>query len=210
MDKAARQKLILIGIMILGLWYFGYNGIGAFKGVGGIRAEADKLQVERDDLAQQEQNAKAMLVNLDRIKKEREGLEVQLKELSRRLPSEPESAEMLRSVETLASKSGLILGVVRRRANRPQELYTEIPLEISVGGGYYDLLKFADELAKLPRLATLNEIKVENRAAAPTAAPTAQATAADLTPGRIGAQVVAVVFQALGGRGTSGAPSAKP
>ena len=209
MDKGARQKLILLGILILGVWYFGYNGIGAFKGVGGIRAEADKLQVERDDLAQQEQNAKAMLVNLDRIKKEREGLEVQLKELSRRLPSEPESAEMLRSVETLASKSGLILGVVRRRANRPQELYTEIPLEISVGGGYHDLVKFADELSKLPRLATLNEIKVENRAAAPTAAPSAQAAGADLTPGRIGAQVTAVVFQALG-RATSGAPPVKP
>src|SRR2546428_6300611 len=147
MDKAARQKLILIGIMILGLWYFGYNGIGAFKGVAGIRAEADKLQVERDDLAQQVQNAQAMLVNLDRIKKEREGLEVQLKELSRRLPSEPASAEMLRSVETLASKSGLILGVVRHRPNRPQELYTEIPLEISVGGGEYDTPKVAHELA---------------------------------------------------------------
>src|SRR5437667_152644 len=69
MDKAARQKVILIGIMILGVVYFGYNGVGAFKGVAGIRAEADKLQVERDDLAQQVQNAQAMLGNLDRIKK---------------------------------------------------------------------------------------------------------------------------------------------
>ena len=98
----------------------------------------------------------------------------------------------------LASKSGLVVGIVRHRSNRPQELYTEIPLEISVGGGYYDLLKFADELAKLPRLATLNEIKMENRAGAPPAGPGA-AAGADLTPGRIGAQLVTVVFQAGGG-----------
>jgi type IV pilus assembly protein PilO len=198
MDKAERQKLILIGILILGVGYFGYNGIGAFGGVAGVRAEAEKLQAERDDLHQQVQNAQAMLANLGRIKKEREALEVQLKELSRRLPSEPESAEMLRNVEVLASKSGLVVGIVRHRTNRPQELYTEIPLEISVGGGYYDLLKFADELAKLPRLATLNEIKMENRSGAPPAGPAAPA-GADLTPGRIGAQLVTVVFQATGG-----------
>jgi type IV pilus assembly protein PilO len=198
MEKAERQKLILIAILILGASYFGYNGIGAFGGVAGVRAEAEKLQAERDDLRQQVQNAQAMLANLGRIKKEREALEIQLKELSRRLPSEPESAEMLRNVEVLASKSGLVVGIVRHRSNRPQELYTEIPLEISVGGGYYDLLKFADELAKLPRLATLNEIKMENRSGAPPAGPAASA-GADLTPGRIGAQLVTVVFQATGG-----------
>lgn len=205
MDRAERQKIILISLLILMVAYFGYNGVGAFSGVAGRRAEAQKLKVERDDLTQQVQNAQMMVANLGRIKKEREALELQLAEVSRRLPSEPESADVLRNVEIQAGKSGLSVGTVRRRPNRPQELYTEIPLEITVGGGYYDLLKFADELAKLPRLVTLNELKVDNRAGTP-------GPASDLTPGRIGAQLLAVVFQALGGPAASpaGAPAPKP
>src|SRR5262249_45407537 len=163
MDRAERQKVILIGLLIVIAGYFGYNGVGAFSGVAGLRAEAEKLRADRDDLRQQVQNAQVMVANLDRIKKEREALELQLKEISRRLPSEPESAEVLRNVELLGGKSGLTVGMVRRRPNRPQELYTEIPLEIMVGGAYYDLVKFADELARLPRLVTINELRVENR-----------------------------------------------
>lgn len=194
MDKADRQKIILLSLLTLMLAYFGYNGVGAFSGVGTLRAQAEKLRQDRDELSQQVQSAQMMVANLGRIKKEREALEVQLREVSRRLPSEPESADVLRNVELLAGKSGLTTGSVRRRPNRPQELYIEIPLEIMVGGGYYDLVKFADELAKLPRLVTINELKVENRGSAPAAG---GATASDLTPGRIGAQVLAVVFQAL-------------
>ena len=36
-------------------------------------------------------------------------------------------------------------------------------MEVGVGGGYHDLLKFADQLAQLPRLVTLNEVKVQAR-----------------------------------------------
>ena len=137
-----------------------------------------------------------MVANLGRIKREREALEVQLRELSRRLPTEHESAAVLRSVETLAGKSGLTVGQVRRRPNRPQELYVEIPMEVAVGGGYHDLLKFADQLAQLPRLVTLNEVKVQarQRAGVP-AAPGGRG--ADLSPGSMRADLVAVVFQAM-------------
>jgi type IV pilus assembly protein PilO len=204
MDRADRQKIILMSLLTIMAAYFGYNGVGAFSGVGGLRAEAEKLRMERNDLAQQVQSAQTMVANLGRIKKERETLEVQLREVSRRLPSEPESAEVLRNVELLAGKSGLIIGTVRRRPNRRQELYIEIPLDIIVGGGYYDLVKFADELAKLPRLVTINELKVDNRGTAPAG------PAADLTPGRIGAQVQAIVFQALGGPAATPAGAAAP
>ena len=203
MERADRQRVILLGLLILIAVYFGYYGVGAFGGVSTLRAEAEKLQRERDGLRQQVQNAQVMVANLDRIKKEREALEIQLRELSRRLPSEPESAEVLRSVESLAGKSGLITSQVRRRPNRPQELYVEIPLEVSVGGGYYNLLKFAGELSRLPRLVTLNEIKVEA-----SNTPAQGPAAVDGATGSMRAQVVAVVFQALATAG--GAPGGQP
>jgi type IV pilus assembly protein PilO len=205
MDRQERQKLILITLLIVAVGYFAWAGVGAFPGVSGLRAETAKLKLERDDLDQQVKNARQLVANLDRIKREREALEVQLRELSRRLPSEHESAEVLRSVETLAGKSGLTVGQVRRRANRPQELYVEIPMEVGVGGGYHELLKFADQLAQLPRLVTLNEVKVQGRTrTAPGTGGTGRGV--DLSPGAMRADLVAVVFQAV----PASAPAAAP
>jgi type IV pilus assembly protein PilO len=207
MDRAERQKIILVALLILGVGYFAWAGVGGLPGVRGLREETAKLQRERDDLQRQVTNAQQMVANLGRIKREREALEVQLRELSRRLPSEHESAQVLRSVETLAGKSGLTVGQVRRRPNRPQELYIEIPMEVGVGGGYHDLLKFADQLAQLPRLVTLNELKVLGRG---RTQPSGSGRGTDLSPGAMRADLVAVVFQAVPVPAQAPAPAPKP
>lgn len=207
MDKAERQKLIMLVLLIGVVGYVGYRGVGAFGGVGGLQTEAAKLQRERDDLQQQVQNATAMVANLARIRKEREALELQLVELSRRLPSEHESAQVLRSVETLAGRAGLTVVQVKRRPSRPQELYVELPMEVGVGGAYQDLIKFADQLSRLPRLVNLNEFRLQTRAPGTpgqASAPVAEA------PGTVSAQLVAVVFQALPEPGRPAPPPAKP
>ena len=195
MDRAERQKIILVCLLILGVGYFAWYGVAGYTGVKGLSVEAEKLEAERNTLEKQVRDAQQMVANLGRIKREREALEVQLRELSRRLPTEHESAAVLRSVETLAGKSGLTVGQVRRRPNRPQELYVEIPMEVGVGGGYHDLLKFADQLAQLPRLVTLNEVKVQARQR--TGAPATGGRGTDLSPGIMRADLVAVVFQAV-------------
>ena len=194
MDRAERQKVILVCLLILGVGYFAWFGIGAFQGVKGLREETAKLEADRNSLEKQVRDAQQLVANLGRIKREREALEVQLRELSQRLPTEHESAAVLRSVEALADKSGLTVGQVRRRPNRAQELYVEIPMEVGVGGGYLELLKFADQLAQLPRLVTLNEVKVQARQR--SGAPATGGRGTDLTPGSMRADLVAVVFQA--------------
>jgi type IV pilus assembly protein PilO len=209
MDRAERQKIILMGLLIILVGYFGWAGVGAFPGVSGLRQEAGKLERERDDLRQQVSNAQLLVANLGRIKKEREALEVQLRDLSRRLPSEHESGQVLRSVETLAGKSGLTVGEVRRRPNRPQELYVEIPMEVGVGGSYRDLLRFSEQLAQLPRLVTLNEVRVRGRQVAAPGNPVATGRGTELVPGAMRADLVAVVFQALS-EPAPGAPAPRP
>ena len=211
MDRQERQQVILICLLILGATYFAWSGLAGFPGVKGFRADAAKLASERDALRTEVNNAQQMVANLGRIKREREALEVQLRELSRRLPTEHESAAVLRSVETLAGKSGLTVGQVKRRPNRSQELNVEIPMEVAVGGGYHDLLKFADQLAQLPRLVTLNEVKVQarQRVGVPAAA---GGRGADLSPGSMRADLVAVVFQAspVPAQAAPGAAAAQP
>jgi type IV pilus assembly protein PilO len=208
MERTDRQRLILLTLLIGMVGWAGYYGVAGFAGVKGLQEQARKLEKERNELRVQVDNATAMVANLDRIKKERQALEAQLSEVSRRLPGEHESAQVLRSVETLAGKSGLTVTAVKRRPNRPQELYVEIPMEVGVGGGYYDLLKFTDQLSQLPRLVTLNELRVLARGpGAPTGAAgrIAGAAASADAPGTMNAQMVAVVFQAMAGPSPAGA-----
>lgn len=206
MERAELKNLIGLGLLILVIAYFGYGGFAAvgYPGVAGWRAEAARLLAERRQLEQTVQTAQAMVANLDKIKKEREALELQLKELSQRLPAERESAQVLRSVETLAGKAGLTVNQVRRRPLRTQELYTEIPMEVAVGGGYRDLVSFADELSHLDRLVALSEFQVVQR---PPASGAAQAALATASAGAVRAQMVAVVFQALPDAAAAPAPA---
>ena len=195
MERAELKNLVVIGLLILALAFVGWNGLAmiGWRGVAGLRMDAAKLQADRTKLETSVKSAQLMVGNLDTIRKERETLEAQLQEVSKRLPSERESAEVLRSVESLAGKSGLTLGGVKRRAVRTQELYAELPMEVSVGGGYHELVRFADQLAQLDRLVTLSEFQVVRPGPAP-----GQPAAASLAPGStVRAQMVAVVFQAL-------------
>ena len=193
MDRPDLKNLILIGALIVVIGYLGYNGLNAmsYPGVAGWQAEAEKLKKERNTLKANVESAQMMVANLDKIKKDREVLEAQLKEVSKRLPGERESAELLRSVESLAGRSGLTLGGVKRRAVRNQELFVELPMEVGIGGGYLEVVQFADQLAKLDRLVTLNEFNVQRPPVQPGRQNVTEPT------GTVKAQLVTTVFQAL-------------
>lgn len=218
MEKSEVKNVVAIALAVAVFGWFIYNGLGAagWTGISGLRTQTSKLRTERMKLETRVKDAKQLVGELPRIRQERAALEAQLKEISRKLPSERESAEVLRSVESLAGKSGLTLAGVKRHAVRTQELYVEIPMEVGVGGGYHDLVRFSDQLGQLERLVTLSEFHVQP----PPPPMPGQTLAAQVTatPGTIKAQVTAVVFQALpepeatpSAPGTPGAPvPAKP
>lgn len=192
MERAELKNLVLIGLLTLAAVYLLWIGVGPWAGVSGLRAQSAKLDAERTKLKLSVQSAEQQVARVDQIKKERAALETQLREIAKRLPSERESAEVLRSVESLAGKSGLTVAAVKRRPVRQQELYVEIPMEVGVGGGYHDLIRFADQLAQLDRLVTLSEFNVQR----PTGGPGQTPGTTDGT-GTIKALLVAVVFQAI-------------
>ena len=218
MERAELKKLVIMGLLILAVGVVGWRGFGpiGWGGIAGWRADAEKLLAERKKLETSVQSGQLMVANLDKIRKEREALEVQLKEISKRLPDERQSAEVLRSVESLAGRSGLTLSGVKKRPVRTQELYVELPMDVGVGGGYHELVRFADQLSQLDRLVTLSEFAVSR----PQSNPGQPITAATVPGGTVKAQMTAVVFQALpepaalaapaGGPAAPGAPTAAP
>jgi type IV pilus assembly protein PilO len=41
------------------------------------------------------------------------------------------------------------------------EFYAEVPVTLRVTGGYHDLGNFAADVAQMPRIVTLNEVKID-------------------------------------------------
>lgn len=197
MEKQELKNVVAILLVVAVLGYFIYNGLGmaGWAGIAGLRTQTAKLKTEREKLERNVRDAKQLVSDLPRIKKEREALEAQLREISKKLPSERESAEVLRSVESLAGKSGLTLAGVKRQPVRTQELYAEIPMEVGVGGGYHELVRFADQISQLDRLVTLSEFHILRPPPLTPGQPLAAQVVA--TPGTIRANLTAVVFQAL-------------
>lgn len=201
MDKAQRDRVLLLVlgfVLVVVIAWWGLPPLG-LPSLGTLGAEVERLRREKQGLESTVRNAQAQVVGLERIKKEREVLEAQLKELSKRLPSEKETPQILRKVEELTARTGLQLGEVRRRPIRAQELYAEIPMEVGVGGTYRELIRFADDLSRLDRLVTLSEVTVQ-RAEEDTR------TGRTVRPGSVTAKLVAVVFQTLPEAPASGKP----
>jgi len=193
MEPQDRKNLFALVILILAIAWVGYKGFFALPGVSQFRANAKELRAERTQLKERVENAEVQVARMDQIKREQEALARQLAELSRRLPSQRESAEVLRGVQSLAGRAGLTVAQVRRRPERSQELFVELPMEVAVGGNYQDVVRFADALARLDRLVMLNEFQIRQRGAAPTG----PVMVAVETNGSVRAQIVTVVFQAL-------------
>ena len=103
MGKSQRDKLIVCVLVILlcgAVAYFGVPPLG-LPPLATVQAEVEKLRTDRKTLDDAVRSAKTQVEGLEKTKKEREVLEVQLKELSQRLPGEREAPQLLRKVEEL-------------------------------------------------------------------------------------------------------------
>jgi len=156
-ESTPRQKAMMLILLIV--------AIGVFFYLYGL-PRGKEVERKRGELAQvtQEVNLnKARAENLEKIRKEREVLERQLAELLKRLPPEREIPQVLRSVTGLARGAGLTVVSVKRKEGRPQvsPIFVEIPLTVSLQGGYHGILRFAEQVGQLPRLVTISEFQLK-------------------------------------------------
>lgn len=178
-ESTPQQKILMFVLLIVaaGVVFYLY---GLPYG-----AKVEAYQKQRADLRSRVELRRVQLANLDKIRKERAVLEGQLAELLKRLPPEREIPQVLRSVTGLARSSGLTVVGVKRKEGRPQidPIFVEIPMTVSVQGGYPGLLRFAEQVGQLPRLVTISELQIK---------PPEKADAGF----RIQADLVATVYQA--------------
>src|SRR5688572_10187742 len=91
---------------------------------------------------------KKLAVNLEAYKQQRAEIEQAFGALLKQLPNKSEMDALLIDIKPAVSEN-------------LTEFYAELPVNIKVSGNYHDLGAFASDVAKMPRIVLLTDLKVD-------------------------------------------------
>ncbi len=76
------------------------------------------------------------------------------------LPKRKEIPALLRNISDLGKNAGLDFLFFKPEPEKPKDFYAEIPVDISIDGPYHNMGFFLDQVSKLSRIVTVNNIKM--------------------------------------------------
>ncbi len=151
-----QQKLGLLAgliIFLLGLdYYFLYSPRS--DQIIKLSEDIESSQLRRNKL-------KKDVVNIPKLKQERQKLEGLLKETVAQLPDKKEIPDLLSTISTKASEAGLQILVFRPAGENAKDFYAEIPVNLVVRGGFHDVVTFFDEVGRLNRVVNIQNIDIK-------------------------------------------------
>ncbi|MNP37430.1 Pilus assembly protein, PilO [compost metagenome] len=80
--------------------------------------------------------------------------------LLRQLPSDTEVPGLLEDITRAGLDSGLEFEEIKLLPEVSRPFYIELPIQITVTGGYHDLAMFVSGVARLPRIVTLHDFEL--------------------------------------------------
>jgi type IV pilus assembly protein PilO len=148
----APRLLCAAGVMaaVLGLGYFFYWS-GQFEEQDALAAQELKL---RDDY----KIKMAQAINLDALEAQQQQVNRYVERLEKQLPSKAEMAALLSDINQAGIGRGLQFELFKPGQVVVKDYYAELPIAIKVTGHYHDIGEFAADMAKMPRIVTLNNL----------------------------------------------------
>lgn len=107
---------------------------------------------------------KKQAVNLDEYRRQLAEIDRSFGALLKQLPNKAEMGDMLVDINKAAQSRGLAVELFKPGGEAPREFYAEVPITLNLTGSYHDIGAFAGDIAKLPRVVTLNDINVSANA----------------------------------------------
>lgn len=137
---------------IAAAWWFDWSDQGILL----EQREAEEQQLRQDWLGK-----KRLAVNLDEHKRQLAEIDRQFGALLKQLPNRAEMDSLLSDINQAGLGRGLLFELFKPGSDQVKEFYAEMPIEIRVTGGYHDLGEFASDVARMPRIVTLNNISLD-------------------------------------------------
>ena len=141
-------------IVLLAVDYL-YLYTGLSMQIADLEQRVTTAKAERD-------RKKALVANAPQLRALKIELEARYKEAVAQLPDQKEIPDLLMNISNKARESGLDILSFRPKAENPQQFYAEIPVDVTVRGGFHSLVNFFDEVGRLNRLVNINDINMKN------------------------------------------------
>jgi type IV pilus assembly protein PilO len=148
-------------LVILAGLFVGLLAAAWFVGWSGQLEELDQKKQKEEQLKQEWLDKKRQAVNLDAYRKQKQEIDTAFGELLKQLPNKAEMDAMIVDVSQAALTRGLKTELFKPGAESKKDFYAELPISVQMNGGYNDMASFAGDLARLPRIVTLNNIKLK-------------------------------------------------
>lgn len=141
---------VLLVLLLAGWWFFWSDQL----------AELETKQREEDTLKQQYLEKKRQAVNLDLYTQQLAEIDRSFGALLKQLPNKSEIEALLIEVNQAGLGRGLQFELFRPGGEQIKDFYAELPIAVKINGAYHDFGAFAADIAKLPRIVTLNNISI--------------------------------------------------
>jgi type IV pilus assembly protein PilO len=152
-----KTRLIVFGAFIV-LLLVGY----VFQFAIPMNTQMDQLKKSLAELNDKIRVNDAKIRNLDELKAEVKAKQALLVVLTKQLPPESEVSGLLREIQNLVNRAGLVLKLWKpdKRRTHASGLYEEIPISMTLNGGYHNTASFFDHVGKLTRIVNILNIKM--------------------------------------------------
>lgn len=121
----------------------------------------EKIRAEEETLKNTYLVKKRSAVNLPALRMQLGEIEQSLSAMLKQLPDKSEMEALLIDINQAGLGRGLQFELFKPAEKETiNAFYAELPVSIKVTGGYHDIGAFASDVARLPRIVTLNDINI--------------------------------------------------
>lgn len=142
--------VLFVAILVGGWWFLWSDQL----------TELEAKQQEEEKLKQEYLDKKKQAVNLDLYTQQLAEIDRSFGALLKQLPNKSEIEALLVEVNQAGLGRGLQFELFKPGAEQIKDFYAELPVTVKILGSYHDFGAFAADIAKLPRIVTLNNVSI--------------------------------------------------
>ncbi len=143
---------LLIGAVLFGFFYYLHYSP--------TNEEIEKIESDLEVVENKIRIAERQEGKLKLLKEEIANYEATLEELKLILPEESEVSQIIKKIQSIISSARLKIGKFAEQKKIPQSVYIEVPYSISLEGTYHNLGVFFDQLSRLQKIFTVNNLSI--------------------------------------------------
>lgn len=143
---------ILILTLIAALVYFAL--------IKGVKEQIASAEAQQESLLNDFRKKDSELRNLQAYQLQVQQMEMQFNQQLEQLPKVTEIAGLVEDVNMAGVSSGLEFKNIKLEPEIKQQIFIELPIDITVQGNYHSMGGFVTAVAALPRIVTLHDFKI--------------------------------------------------